>query len=147
MNAILLDTGPLGRIAHPRATKEARDWIQSLFDAKIAIGISDIVDYELRRELIRRQSFRAIERLDLLRDQSFIIPLTYEVMAHAAELWADARQGGAPTAADDSLDADVILAAQAQLLLNYGFHVTVATMNTRHLARFVPAEFWLDIKP
>jgi len=147
MNAIILDAGPLGKVAHPRATKETRDWMQSLFDAKMAIGVSDIADYEVRRELIRRNSVRGLERLDLLRERSFIIPLTDEVMRQAAQLWADARKQGAPTAGDDSLDADVILAAQAQLLLNYGFNVIVATMNTAHLSRFVPAQFWLDIKP
>jgi predicted nucleic acid-binding protein len=147
MDAVILDSGPLGFIAHPRPKKEARAWLQALFNAKLVVGISEIVDYEIRRELIRLNSRRALERLENLREQSFIIPLTDEVMHHAAELWAESRRHGVPTASDESLDADVILAAQTQLLLNYGHDVIIATTNTRHLSRFVPAQFWLDIKP
>lgn len=65
-------------------------------------------------------------------------------MRRAAELWAQARNTGHPTAPDPALDRDVILAAQA-LCLNTP--VVVATGNPAHLARFVPAELWSNITP
>ncbi len=54
-------------------------------------------------------------------------------MRKAAEFWADLRRRGLPTAADDSLDADAILAAQVALIGGPGDTVTVATSNARHL--------------
>jgi hypothetical protein len=52
---------------------------------------------------------------------------------------------GRPTAPDLSLDADVILAAQALTLGVPG--VVVATSNAAHLRRYVPALPWRQIAP
>ena len=50
-------------------------------------------------------------------------------MKRAASLWADARNSGMSTAADPSLDGDVILAAQALGVAAGGEAVVVATTN------------------
>jgi hypothetical protein len=71
--------------------------------------------------------------------------LTTTAMRRAAELWAQARQHGYPTAANTDLDADVILAAQCLTLSAPG--VLVATTNIGHLSRFVPADLWQNISP
>ncbi len=66
-------------------------------------------------------------------------------MLRAAELWADARGHGESTAAEEALDGDVILAAQAQRTSG-----AVITTNTKHLSRFVDSYDWedfLDGKP
>ena len=70
-------------------------------------------------------------------------------MRKAAEFWADLRRRGLPTAADESLDADAILAAQAALIGSPGDIVTVATSNSRHLGRFpgIDARDWPSISP
>ena len=47
---------------------------------------------------------------------------------------------GRPTAGDERLDADVILAAQA---LSVGG--TVATTNIKHLSHYVPVEDWSNL--
>lgn len=67
-------------------------------------------------------------------------PLTTEVMLKAAELWAEARRRGQPTADPKELDGDVILAAQA---LQAG--AVVATDNVGHLSLFVEAKSWREI--
>ena len=68
-------------------------------------------------------------------------------MRRAAELWAAARKRGRPTADPAALDADVILAAQAQLLAELtGDVVVVATDNARHLGQFVDARRWQEIE-
>jgi hypothetical protein len=52
-----------------------------------------------------------------------------------------------PTAPEDRLDMDVILAAQTLELADEENTATVATGNPRHLSRFVDARDWRDIQP
>jgi predicted nucleic acid-binding protein len=63
------------------------------------------------------------------------------MMRRAAELWAEARLHGVPTAPADSLDADAILAAQALAVGG-----AVVTTNPRHLGRYVLVRSWADIE-
>jgi hypothetical protein len=65
----------------------------------------------------------------------------------AAEFWAHLRKQGLPTAGPWSLDADAILAAQAMTAGEAGDHVTIATVNVRHLNRFpgIDARDWSTI--
>lgn len=80
-----------------------------------------------------------MQRLDQLRSRLIYLPLNSEVMLKAAELWAESRSLGKPTADPKELDGDVILAAQA---LQIGG--TVVTENPGHLALFVRIEPWLS---
>ena len=107
--------------------------------------VPEIVDYEVRRELLRIQSVRAIARLDVVTQQLEYLPLTTAAMRRAAELWAQARQQGQPTAGDNTIDIDMILVAQA-LTLGVA-DVVIASTNVGHLGRFVPAENWQNIAP
>lgn len=66
-------------------------------------------------------------------------------MLLAAELWAEARQAGQPTADAKALDGDVILSAQARLLSDETTEVVVATTNVSHLSRFITALDWQSI--
>ncbi len=81
-------------------------------------------------------------RLDAFGQTLEYLPLTTVAMRRAAELWAEARRRGTPTADPHALDGDVILAAQA---LTLGIEVVVATTNVGHLGRFVAAAEWADI--
>ena len=145
--AIVLDAAPLGLLAHTRPSAivlACRQWQAALIAAGRRIIVPEITDYEVRRELIRLRRPRAVARLDGLALQLEYLPLTTDAMHLAAELWAQARQQGQPTAPDHALDGDVLLAAQA---LSLGVPVVVATTNVGHVARFVPAELWPNIKP
>jgi hypothetical protein len=62
-----------------------------------------------------------------------------------AELWAQIRRRGRPTAHEKTLDADAILGGQAATLSDK--EVVIATANPRHLARFVAASQWQEITP
>jgi hypothetical protein len=67
-------------------------------------------------------------------------------MLKAAELWADSRRTGIPTADPKALDADVILAAQTLLVAKPAAELSlVATTNVDHLNRFVDTRRWQDI--
>jgi predicted nucleic acid-binding protein len=88
-----------------------------------------------------------VRRLGALRDEMANAPITTEAMRKAAELWAGARRRGVPTAGEDCLDADAIVAAQAVLYVGHGDDLTVATDNVRHLSRFLDAQPWEAITP
>jgi hypothetical protein len=72
-------------------------------------------------------------------------PITTPVMLKAAEFWATARRMGQQSADDASLDADMILAAQAAALNRGGDDTVIAITNVRHLALFASARVWRDI--
>lgn len=146
---ILLDSGPLGEVTHPGSEQRRpiREWLFRLLDAGMYPRLPEIVDYEHRRALLRRDAYRQIERLNGFKQVFGYEPLTTEVMLAAAELWADVRKRGLPTGADRELDVDVILAAQARVLEEAGDGVIVATSNPRHLSRMVDALPWREIEP
>jgi len=67
----------------------------------------------VRRNLLLSELTKSVSRLDQLRQLLAYQPITTETMLRAAELWANARKRGKPTADPKELDGDVILAAQA----------------------------------
>ncbi|MEH2232115.1 MAG: PIN domain-containing protein [Nostoc sp.] len=133
--AILLDTHPLSQITHPKVNPKVQQWLKSLQKNETVIRVPEIADYELRRELLRQGKQKSIEHLNKL-SQICLIPLTPETMRKAAELWAWVRNQGKPTASNESLDGDVILAAQAILQLKSFNQVIVVTTNLKHISRF-----------
>jgi hypothetical protein len=69
----------------------------------------------IRRTLIHAGATSSLARLDRLEIGLDHAPITTDVMLRAAELWAQARIRGLPTAPPDALNGDDILAAQAFL--------------------------------
>jgi predicted nucleic acid-binding protein len=116
-------------------------WLEARVRAGTTVLVPEIADYEVRRELIRAGKQRSIRRLDMLVRRATFLPIDTATMRRAAELWAQARNRGVPTAPPEALDADVILAAQAE-----GAGAVVATENAGHLGRFVTALHWRDIR-
>src|ERR671938_1468569 len=113
---VLLDAGPLGMASNPKATArniECYEWLEALIVNGARVLVSEIADYEVRRELLRAEKTQGIARLDLIKNTIGYLPITTSIMLKAAELWAEARRIGMPTADPKELDCDVILAAQA----------------------------------
>lgn len=145
---MLLDAGPLGLLSPPRPTPTSlacRQWAANLTTAGAHIHIAEIADDEVRRELLRAGKRRGVERLNQLKADFGSVSITTATMLQAATYWAQLRHEGKPTAPDLALDGDVILAAQAAVLIALGHDVVIATTNVGHLARLVPDEEWQKI--
>lgn len=140
ISVVVPDSGVLAKIVYPRRNPEVTAWAKNLLTLGITVVLAEIADYELRRERLYRDFNETIRQLNELKTVFTYLPLNTAVMLKAAELWAEARKRGHPTADPKSLDVDVILAAQA---IQVGG--IVATENVRHLSLFVEAKRWSEI--
>ncbi len=107
--------------------------------------IPEIADYEVRRELLRAGKTTGIALLNRMIEALEYLPITTEAVLLAASLWAQARQQEQPTSDPNSLDGDVILAAQALTTGLPEGEILIASDNIGHLSRFVPTKHWRDI--
>jgi predicted nucleic acid-binding protein len=147
---LVLDSTPLGLMFQKpgiKAADDCRRWITAHLARGVRVVIPEIVRYELRRELLRMNHAGAIQALNAFSQAvpNRILAINTASMELAAELWADTRRKGRPTADPHALDIDVLLSAQ---LLANGFAPTdfvVATSNVSHVSLFVPADLWENI--
>lgn len=142
---VLLDSEPLGLATNPRESEKAgrcKSWLRGLLVAGVRVMVPEVIDHEVRRELIRAGRFRGVRSLEALGQELGLLPCSGRVLIEAAGLWAEARQKGQPTADPKALDIDVILAATAQLAAGDGYDVVIATGNVAHLSRYAPAKLW-----
>jgi predicted nucleic acid-binding protein len=149
---LVLDSGPLGVLSSPLANPAAarcHAWMLAVHASnRHHLLTSEICDFEVRRELLRTNRMDSIDRLEQLLTLVYFMPINRGTMLRAAELWAAARGRGRPTADPASLDADVILAAQAQLFAEETHQrVVVVSTNARHLAQFIDTRTWQEIAP
>ena len=136
---VFLDSEPLGLASQARGKPDAdacRNWLQALESAGVLILVPEIIDYEVRRELIRVGAAAGLRRLDDLLIQFRLLSLDRPALLRAAELLALVRRAGVPTAHPHALDVDAILAGQALTSIGPGSVATVATSNIHHLQRF-----------
>jgi predicted nucleic acid-binding protein len=147
---IVLDSAPLGLLFQKTKVREADDcraWLGRHLQTGVRVVVPEIVNYELRRELLRLGKTKAVTALDAFNRATpgQYRPIVTGAMDLAAELWATTRAVGLPTADVHALDVDVILAAQ---VLHAGLdpaEFVVATSNVGHLGRFVPADLWQNL--
>lgn len=155
LKVIVLDSTPVGLITNPKAEgNDCQRWFNTLIKRKFEIVLPEIIDYEIRRELLRANKQSGLKKLDQLKSEIIYLPITTEAMLKASELWADVRKKGKPTADNKALDGDVILAAQAIILQNGMLlesdlsqdKVMIATGNKKYLSiLFANTEEWQDI--
>jgi predicted nucleic acid-binding protein len=151
---VFIDSGVLGKICNPNISPEIRavqGWLFKLLARGVLVVSSDICDYEVRRGLILSQQknphISGLEKLIESHELIEFLPITGETLDIAAQLWADTRISGQPTADDRSLDADLIICATWRLLTiaEPGRFAVIATTNVKHLSRFAIAETWENI--
>jgi predicted nucleic acid-binding protein len=138
-DAVILDSTPLGRVAHYRADKDDLTRL-SFLSKRTRVFIAEIADYEVRRSLFLHHLYKSIVELDSLKAQLIYLPITTRTMQRAAEIWAEGRRAGLPNTDPRLLDADAILMAQAE-----ESGAVIATANERHLSRFVRVIRWQDL--
>lgn len=148
---VVLDTTPLGllvRSPNLAAARKMQEDVVYLREQGKRIFVPAIADYELRRELKRLNQTESLARLNAFINEEMdrFLPITTSVLRLAADLWAQARQQGKPTADSHALDGDVILCAQALTAFPNGDFV-VATSNIGCSTQFVPAALWHEILP
>ena len=143
-NSFLLDSGPLGLLAHDRPAQRLpiQAWLVQQMSDGATVYVSEVADYEVRRELTRlilsgQLPASRLARLDQLAAVFSYLPVSTVMWKRAAELWADARRLGRPTASPAALDADVLIAAQA-----IEIQATVVTCNPTHLGQWVTIQTW-----
>lgn len=152
MQNLFLDTNILGQLCHPSPKKHLalKEWFYKMLKQESKnhqLCLPEIADYELRRKLnhIALQSgqkmTRSLERLNNYHHLITFVSLEKSTLQLASQLWAEARYQGLPTAHPESLDGDVILAAQAKQM-----NGIVLTTNKKHLSRFVPVADWDSFK-
>jgi predicted nucleic acid-binding protein len=149
-NFALLDAGPIGLACCDPSQPVAGhclSWLVDLELAGIKVMIPAMADYEVRRELLRVRATAKLKRLAELRDRFEWLDITSEALERGARFWATLRQTGLPTAGDEALDGDSILAGMAATLGQPGDSVIIATSNVKHLARFpgIDARPWETI--
>lgn len=148
---VILDSGIIFTLCNSLNIKKVVDcqrWFSHLNARGVYFTTSEICDYEVRRELIRRNKLINIQNLETLRQEIDVLPLTHQVMLKAANLWAVARQNSNPTSDKKNIDVDMILSAQWMLLKEEypGQYIVIATTNPKHLKLFAEAEEWINIK-
>src|SRR5437588_10801700 len=103
IKAVVLDSTPLGLLIYPAGFKlgdECQDWVRGHIGSGTKIYVPAIVAYELRRELLRLQKSQSLALLDqfVRAVPNRYLLLSDEHLQRAAELWAQVRQKGRPTA-------------------------------------------------
>ncbi len=93
---VLLDTGTLGMVFHPRPNRDVVEWVRSLLLSGAEILVPEIADYEVRRELLGANKVKGITRLDELKRTMGYVRITTDAMLEAADFWSAARIGGEP---------------------------------------------------
>jgi predicted nucleic acid-binding protein len=145
---LLLDSNILARFVRPEIDENrpvAEAILRLLNDPDVEIFVPEIIDYELRRKLLhlatqrhqgRKWARDALTLLDKLAVTGYL-PLTTDTMKLAADLWAQTRVQGRQRCHEDSLDIDIILAAQAKQVGGQ-----VVTMNEKHFRGLVQVFDW-----
>jgi tRNA(fMet)-specific endonuclease VapC len=123
MDASLLDTDTLSEVLKrkdPRVLAYAGRYLSE----HSRLAFSAVTAYEIIRGLKARRATRQLAAFLKTLGTSTVYAITMPVLLRAADLWANARQGGHPQS-----DADLIIAATA---LEHG--LTLVTGNTAHFS-------------
>lgn len=149
---LFLDSSPLSLLTHPQSSLRVHAisaWLFEAVQSGIQVIVPAIIFYELKRELLRASKPMGMARLDAFvsAGPGLYLPLSDPALRLATDLWAQSRRAGRPTGPPESLDIDVLLAAQALTFGPAPSEIVVVTANRKHLSQFVDARDWTEIYP
>lgn len=143
----LLDSNIISKLIHPKHpnNKDIGEWFISFVNKNgQEIYLSQIVAYEIRRGLLVKKlkdsACKSLERYEQFANHLTFLPINTRTFRIAEKLWAEARINGYPTAGDNSLDCDVLIAAQA-----IEISASIITENIKHLKNYVPTHHWKEL--
>ena len=90
----MLDAGPVGMRSNASAEEvnaSCQAWFAGLPLERVMPVVSEIADYEVRRELLRIRRTTSLGRLDAIISTVTYLSIDTATMRRAAELWARAR--------------------------------------------------------
>lgn len=124
MDRSLLDTSTLSDVIAPHAKRPpaVAAHLKQYLSEHGQLTFSHISCYEILRGLRKKRAVEQLQRFATFCQHSELLPVTYDVLDRAAELWADGQQRGITV--DDS---DLMIAATA---LNEG--IPMVTANPKH---------------
>jgi predicted nucleic acid-binding protein len=138
--AILLDSGPLGKMVHQERTYIEPTRLLEKFakDNGISLLIPEIIEMELKKELVNRGFVKSIRKLNKFGQQDRIIKLTQDDRLLAKEIENNLRKEG-KSISKEIPSNDGILAAQAiNLKISQEYEkVIILTENIKHITKLV----------
>jgi len=147
---VFLDSGVIYSLINTSNVKkviDCQEWFYALLGRGVLFVSSAICEYEIKRELIRRNQLKELNNLNEIKQWFNFLEVDENVWNMAAKNWAKARNMGIPTADNLSLDADMVICATWQILQEKweGRYVVIATNNVKHLSHFANADIWENI--
>jgi predicted nucleic acid-binding protein len=124
MERSVLNTSTLSDVLRAQRPQPVAEHLTRYLTEHGRLTFSQISCYEILRGLRKKRAAAQLQRFAVFCRNSEMLPVTYEVLDRAAELWAEGQQRGITV--DDS---DLVIAATA---LTVG--LPLVTANPRHFA-------------
>ncbi|MBR8830572.1 MAG: hypothetical protein N5P05_003899 [Chroococcopsis gigantea SAG 12.99] len=146
-DAVLLDSGPLGKMVHQQSTFE--DEIQALESYAKNKGISllvpEIIERELSGELSRCGFIKSLRKLNKMRNQGRIInliePDDYDI---ATILETELALTGSPISINIPSNDGILVAQAIHLKASQQYNrVIILTENVRHISKLLTKEIYI----
>jgi len=134
--AILLDSGPLGKCVHQRETYQEEISLLNHFAKTegISILVPEIIEMELKEELLKQNFIKSISKLNKFKRQNRIIPLNDSDRSLSIAIENDLKSQGQQVASTIPSNDGILVAQAINLELSDQYNrVIILTENTKDI--------------
>ena len=134
--AILLDSGPLGKFVHQRETYQEEISLLNHFAKTegISILVPEIIEIELKEELLKQNFIKSISKLNKFKRQNRIIPLNDSDRILSIAIENDLKSQGQQVASTIPSNDGILVAQAINLELSDQYNrVIILTENTKDI--------------
>lgn len=134
--AILLDSGPLGKFVHQKQTYQQEISLLNDFAKTkgISILVPEIIEIELKEELLKWNFVKSISKLNKFKRQGRIIPLNDSDRSLSIAIENDLKTQGQRVASTIPSNDGILVAQAINLRLSGQYnHVIILTENTKDI--------------